>query len=253
MSEARTPTLVLVPGLMCDHAVWTEVCAHMGPAAAAAVVPDHGLSDDLVGMAQQILQTVPGPLAVAGHSMGGRIALEMARLAPSRIRHLALLDTGFEARPAGQAGQSEADKRHALLDVARAQGVTAMARTWVQAMVHPDRLSDGALINAIVAMFARKTPEHFAAQIRALLARPDARQTLAAMDGPVWLICGEQDSWSPVAQHERMAELLSQPRLEVVAEAGHMAPMEKPQAVAQALQRWLQAAALSTPAHPETA
>lgn len=253
MSENLTPTLVLVPGLMCDHAVWTEVCHHMGSSAARVVMADHGVCDDLTAMARQILQTVPGPLAVAGHSMGGRVALEMVRLAPQRIRHLALLDTGFEARPAGQAGDAEADKRHALLNIAREQGVSAMARHWVQAMVQAQRLADAPLIDSIVAMFARKTSEHFACQIRALLARPDASQTLAAIKGPVWLICGEHDSWSPVVQHERMAALLAEPRLEVIADAGHMAPMEKPQAVAEALQRWLLSAPLSAPASKEPA
>jgi pimeloyl-ACP methyl ester carboxylesterase len=85
-----TATLVLVPGLMCDEAVWSDVRARMGSAAEGSVVPDHGFCDDIEGMAVQILRSVPGPLAVAGHSMGGRVALEMCRLAPDRVQRLAL-------------------------------------------------------------------------------------------------------------------------------------------------------------------
>ncbi|MEY3611610.1 MAG: hypothetical protein RJB14_1332 [Pseudomonadota bacterium] len=231
-------TLVLVPGLMCDEAVWSDVRVHMGATAQGAVVPDHGLAQDIEGMAVQILRSVPGPLAVAGHSMGGRVALEMRRLAPQRVRRLALLDTGYLARPAGPAGQAEADKRQALLDLALNEGVEAMARTWVQGMVHPSRLTDTALMDGIVAMFARRTPAHFASQIKALLARPDATQTLQSIGGPVYLVCGAQDSWSPVAQHQAMSDLLPHSVLTVIESAGHMAPMEQPKLVARVLSEW---------------
>ncbi len=231
-------TLVLVPGLMCDEAVWSDVRVHMGATAQGAVVPDHGLAQDIEGMAVQILRSVPGPLAVAGHSMGGRVALEMRRLAPQRVRRLALLDTGYLARPAGPAGQAEADKRQALLDLALNEGVEAMARTWVQGMVHPSRLTDTALMDGIVAMFARRTPAHFASQIKALLARPDATQTLQSIGGPVYLVCGAQDSWSPVAQHQAMNDLLPHSVLTVIESAGHMAPMEQPKLVARVLSEW---------------
>ena len=232
-------TLVLVPGLMCDRAVWSGVMAHLGSKAEGAVVPDHGLCDEIEGMAQQILASLPGPLAVAGHSMGGRVALEMRRLAPQRVRQLALLDTGYLSRPLGLQGEAEAAKRQTLLDVALNQGVEAMARTWAQGMVHPARLTDSVLMDDIVAMFARRTPQHFAAQIRALLARPDASQTLQSTAGPVYLVCGAQDSWSPVVQHQAMANLLPQAVLSVIESAGHMAPMEQPAAVAQVLVEWL--------------
>src|SRR5262245_18534016 len=49
----------------------------------------------------------------------------------------------------------------------------------VQNMVHPDRLSDIGLLNSILDMFSRKTPDVFAAQIKALLERPDATPLLA--------------------------------------------------------------------------
>jgi pimeloyl-ACP methyl ester carboxylesterase len=139
----------------------------------------------------------------------------------------------------GAEGEAEAAKRQTLLDVALNQGVGAMARTWAQGMVHPSRLTDIGLMDAIVAMFARRTPKHFAAQIRALLARPDATQTLQSTAGPVYLLCGAQDSWSPLAQHQAMANLLPQAVLSAIESAGHMAPMEQPAAVAQVLADWL--------------
>jgi pimeloyl-ACP methyl ester carboxylesterase len=176
--------------------------------------------------------------------MGGRVALEALRLAPRRVARLALLDTGFRARAPGAAGEEEARKRHALLDVARNRGVRAMAQQWVQGMVHPARLGDAVLIEAIVAMFERRTAEVFECQIRALLGRPDATPVLAGLALPVLVLCGRQDSWAPLAQHQEMAALIpARPPVRVIEDAGHMSTMEQPRAVARALLDWLGQAA----------
>ena len=240
MSPMVNSTLVLLPGLMCDADVWSPLYPHL-PAGAAPWVADYGLANSLTAMAQAVLQQAPAErFAVAGHSMGGRVALELVRLAPQRVSHLALLDTGFLPCPPGEAGTQEAAKRHVLLDVARTQGVRSMAQTWVQGMVHPARLQDVALVSAIVDMFARKSAEVFACQIEALLARPDASDVLRRLSMPTLLQCGAQDSWSPPAQHENMRALAPHAVLDVVPDAGHMAPMERTRAVAQGWQRWLQ-------------
>ena len=101
--------------------------------------------------------------------------------------------------------------------------------------------SDVSLVESVVAMFERKTPEVFAAQIAALLARPDATPTLRTVHVPTLVLCGRQDSWAPVAQHEAITALVPGARLVVVEDAGHMSPMERPQPVAQALLDWWRA------------
>jgi len=237
-------TLALLPGLMCDAAVWSPLYPHLG-STVSPWVPDYGALDDLGAMADLVLQQVPSErFALAGHSMGGRVALEVVRKAPHRVTHLALMDTGYLARPAGAAGEQEAQKRHALLQIARTEGVRTMAQTWVQGMVHPARLQDAALMNAILRMFAKKSAEVFAGQIAALLARPDASDVLRTLSVPTLLQCGAQDSWASPAQHQSMQALAPHAVLDVVPHAGHMAPMERPQAVAQAWQDWLQEGAL---------
>ena len=230
--------LLLVPGLMCDQAVWSPVLPMLQTVCDCRVT-DPGAVDDLSAMARALLQAAPPRFALAGHSMGARIALEVLRLAPQRVSRIALLDTGYLARPMGAAGEEEARKRQALLDVAHAQGVQAMARLWVQGMVHPSRLDDGPLIDAILAMFVRRSADTFACQIRALLGRPDASDVLRAIRVPTLVACGRQDSWAPVVQHEAMHALVPDARLAVFEDAGHMAPMERPDAVAAALLRWL--------------
>lgn len=234
------PTLVLLPGLMCDAAVWAPLYPHL-LADIQPWVADYGAARSLEAMALSVLAQAPAErFALAGHSMGGRVAFEVLRLAPQRVSHLALLDTGHLPRAAGETGAQEAAKRHALLEVARSQGVRAMAQVWVQGMVHPQRLQDAELIESIVAMFARKSADVFAAQIEALLERPDASGVLRSLALPTLLQCGAQDSWSPPEQHAAMQTLAPQAVLDVIEDAGHMAPMERPQAVAASLSRWLQ-------------
>ncbi len=117
-----------------------------------------------------------------------------------------------------------------------------MARVWVQCMVNPARRDDVVLIDAIVSMFARRSVDTFACQIQALLKRADASGVLRAINVPALVLCGRQDSWAPVAQHEAMHVLIPAAALTIVEDAGHMAPMERSQAVATAMQRWLHAA-----------
>ncbi len=241
--EMACVPLVLVPGLMCDAAVWAPLQSALA-ACARCQIADHGDADSITVMAQQVLDGAPAEFALAGHSMGARVALEVVRLAPARVLRLALLDTGYKARPGGSAGENEARQRFALLEQARREGVRAMALQWVQGMLHPQHLQDGTLVPAIIAMFGRKSADVFARQITALLARPDAAPVLAAVRVPTLVLCGRQDSWAPVAQHEEMHALLAcRARLHVVEQAGHMSPMEQPGAVAQAMLAWLRTTA----------
>jgi len=232
------PVLVLLPGLLCDDAVWADQCAALS-SQARCVVPAYGTRSSITDMARMVLSQAPAErFSLAGHSMGGRVALEVVRLAPERVERLALLDTGMDARPPGEAGQAERDKRLALLQLARQQGMRAMGQQWAPGMVHPARVATP-LFEAILAMVARQSAEIFQAQIQALLDRPDARPVLQALACPTLLLCGRQDAWSPLARHEQMRELQPRARLVVIEDSGHMSTMEQPQAVTAALQAWL--------------
>lgn len=230
------PCVVLLPGLLCDAAVWRHQCAALD--FADCIVPAYGEADSIGDMARLVLKELPARFSVAGHSMGGRVALEIARLAPERIERLALLDSGTEPIAAGLRGAQERAKRMALLQTARDIGMRQMGADWARGMVHPDRLGTP-LFEEILDMIARRTPAVFAAQIRALLARPDAGDVLAGLRCPVWLVCGRQDAWSPLARHEHMQQQCPGSRLVVIEESGHMSTMEQPAAVSRALVDWM--------------
>ena len=233
--------VVLLPGLVCDAAVWAHTRASL-EAHAPVTIPDYGLRDSLGAMAEQVLRDSPPRFALAGHSMGGRVALEVLRRAPQRVSALALLDTGVAPLPAGEAGEREAAGRHELLAIAREHGMATMAERWVQGMVWSPRLADRALVQAVIDMFARRGADMFAAQIRALLARPDAGGLLAGIRCPTLVLCGEQDSWAPAQRHREMAAKIPGATLVLVPECGHMCTMERPERVTRALLDWHAAA-----------
>lgn len=234
-----TSHLILVPGLMCDHSSWAPILPALSARANCQVV-SHGDADSLTQMAQQILDAAPAQFDLAGHSMGGRVALEVLRMAPERVRRLALLGTGYRAKEAGEAGEKELQGRQALLDVAQNDSIRAMALTWVQNMVAPSRLGDEALIEEIVQMFERKSVDIFQRQIKALLKRPDATEVLRQVRVPTLVMAGEFDAWASPQQHQDIADLIhAHPPMHMVVGSGHMMMMEKPDAVAALFLDWL--------------
>ena len=232
-------SLVLVPGLMCDNTVWRHQIAVLG-AGRDIVVAEHALSDSLGLMAERILDVAPSQFALAGHSMGGRVALEVVARAPERVSRLALLDTGYEALAHGEAGDREQAGRYRLLEIAQRDGMLAMAKDWARGMVHPARLTDQTLMDAIYSMIAAAGVAVFEAQIRALLARPDRTQLLATVRMPTLVLCGSDDNWSPLSRHEDMARLIKGSHLVGVPDCGHMSTMERPEAITTAMLAWLE-------------
>ncbi|NVO05552.1 MAG: alpha/beta fold hydrolase [Rhodoferax sp.] len=232
------PTLVLLPGLVCDRAVWAPQIQAVSARVDCHVV-DYGLRDSLGAMARHVLDTAPAAsFALAGHSMGGRVAMEVLRLAPERVHHLALLDTGTHPLAEGEAGAREKAGRLALLELAQSQGMRAMAAQWARPMVHPSRHGTP-LFDAVLDMLARSSAEHFAAQVNALLTRPDAAPVLPTITCPTLVLTGREDLWSPPEQHARMADAIAGAQLCIVEQCGHMSTLERPETVNAAFARWL--------------
>jgi len=234
-------TVVLLPGLLCDETVWVDQRAAVAslPGYIETIVPDYSRLDTIHAMAVFVLTEVKASrFSLAGHSMGGRIALEIVRMAPERVKRLMLLDTGYQARSQGDVGERERTGRIALLELAQQEGMRQMGRQWARGMVHPSRIESG-VFERIVDMIGRSDPDKFAAQINALLGRPDATATLANIMCPTTIVCGRQDQWSPLERHQVMQSHIAGSRLDVVEDAGHMSTMEQPIAVCEIFLQWL--------------
>jgi pimeloyl-ACP methyl ester carboxylesterase len=226
--------LLLLPGLLCDRAVWAPQIAAFG-GGWDAVVPDFFGYDSFEAMAEAALAAAPPRFALAGYSMGGRVALEVLRRAPDRVERLALLSAGVHpVRP------QEAGLRRMEMALAERSGMRALVRRWLPPMLHPRHRGDTALVATIEAMWCRATPSIFAAQVHAALHRRDLRPMLAAIACPTLVLCGAEDTWSPPAQHERIAAAIAGARLVVIPESGHMVTLEAPERVNAALRIWLE-------------
>jgi pimeloyl-ACP methyl ester carboxylesterase len=224
--------LLLLSGLLCDETVWADIPDRLADVAEVRILSFGGFSS-ITAMAEHVLAVAPERFALAGHSMGGRVALEVLRSARSRITGLALLNTGVHTVRDG-----EPQSRGRLLRLAYEKGMSALAAEWL-----PPMMAGGArsaeLLPRLAAMIARSTPDVYAGQINALLNRPDALPVLPEIQVPTLLLSGSEDTWSPVSQHETIRRRIPHATLFEIHAAGHMAPIERPDAVAVALREWL--------------
>ncbi len=225
-------TLVYIPGLVSDARVWRPVAGALGG--------DHVLAEgmrapSIEAMAREALALAEGPLVPVGHSMGGRVAMEMARQAPQRIAGLVLADTGHHPLAPG-----EAEKREAKIALGH-RDMAGLVEDWLPPMVDASRHEDAALMDDLRDMVLAAGPELHETQIRALMGRPDAGAHLGDLRCPLLLLVGETDRWSPPSQHEQIAALAAggESTLVTVPGAGHFLPLERPGAVAAAMRDWL--------------
>lgn len=225
--------LVLIPGLLCDAALWAHQCEFLADVAEIAVADVTG-DDSVGGMAARILEAAPDQFALAGLSMGGYVALEIMRRGPERVRRLALLDTSARADTPEQLA-----RRRGLIELAakgRFKGVTPRL---LPLLIHPDRQADEMLAGAVMKMAERVGQDAFLRQQKAIMGRPDSRADLGAFDLPTLVLCGRQDALTPVERHEEMAAAIPGARLCIVEESGHLSPMEQPHAVTALMRDWL--------------
>ncbi|QRV22614.1 alpha/beta hydrolase [Marinomonas foliarum] len=214
--------------------MWQNVASQLEKDANVEIMSFAGF-DDLTEMARFVLSSVEGDFALAGHSMGGRVALEIYRLAPQRVTHLALLNTGVHPK-----SDKEIPGRIRLIDLAKQHGMALLADEWLVPMMSPKGLENRSLMESLEKMVMAYSVEDFEKQIQALINRPDAEGQLANISVPTLLLSGTQDTWSPVAQHQVIQQKITGSELVVIDDAGHMAPVEQPENVAAALHSWLQ-------------
>lgn len=226
--------LVFVPGLLCDAQLWRAQVEHLS-GAADTWVADHTRATTMAEVARDVLADAPfESFALAGLSMGGYISLEIMRQAPQRVRKLALLDTAARGDTPEQT-----ERRHAFIELANRGKFLGITETLMPLLVHPSRLADTALTDAIKLMAKNVGKDAFLRQQRAIMSRADSRPLLATIRCPALVLCGRQDQLTPLDRHEEMAAGIKGAKLDVLEECGHMSTMEKPDQVNRALRHWL--------------
>ncbi|MDG2174545.1 MAG: alpha/beta hydrolase [Gammaproteobacteria bacterium] len=226
------PILYLLPGLLCDQDVWQHQVAALSQHAEIRV-PDYRGVDSLEIMTELVLNEAPEQFSVAGYSMGGKVALELINRAPERIQHLMLISVG--AHPVTD---EECKHRGSLVESATNIGMERYAVQWADTMMAFREHDDAVIRSCIENMVRRQSLDNLIAHITAALGRRDQSLYLSRIKLRVLLIVGEQDSWSPVSQHEAIRDSLSDAILEVVPDAGHMVLLDQPDLVSNLMTDW---------------
>jgi len=227
--------LIFLPGLICDARMYApQTAAFDGSHAVNA----YGLANSLQEMARIALADADRLGAdrfdLFGHSMGGRVALEVFRLAPERVRRLALVSTGIHPL-----GATEPESRETLKAIGHEQGFEALVDHWLPPMVAAHNRSNAQIYAPMRDMCLSMGQAVFDAQIHALLNRPDVEALLPQIACPTLVMTGAQDGWAPPEQHETIASRIANSQFVVVPGAGHMIQLEAPAAVNEAITRWL--------------
>lgn len=231
----RLPPLILIPGLLNDAELWRDQVDALSDVADCQVADITG-ETSLEAMARSVLADAPERFALAGFSLGGFVAIEIARIAPERIDRLALLDTSINAD-----SPSRAVSRSALNDVAKAPGkFHGFGHGLLKAYLAPDHVQDETIMSRIRGMTERLGPEVFLRQNNVV--RKDGAAILKALRCPLLILAGEFDAITPFRDHQVMAEIAPSARLVSIPNSGHMTPIENPDAVSAAMLQWLGAA-----------
>ena len=232
MSE-KTP-LILLPGLLCDAALWRHQAETLNDLA-QTVVADLTEADSVPAMARSVLAGAPERFCLAGLSMGGYVAQEIMRQAPDRVLRLALIDTAAAADTPEQKA-----RRRGLIDLTEKGEFRGVTDRLLPLLIHHERLADKSLTDIVKGMAERVGKEAFKRQQRAIMNRPDGRNDLSLIHCPTVVLCGRQDSLTPLAGQVEMAAAIPRAKLVVVEDCGHLAPLEQPAAVSAVLRYWLQ-------------
>lgn len=229
---AERQNLVLIPGLVCDAAVWDHQVEHLADIAEISVAPVT-TGETMAEMASDTLARAPARFALAGFSMGGYVALEMLRQAPDRVTRLALLDTSARADTAEKGAW-----RSEVIAACESGDYRGVIDRMMRVLLHPDR-QQGPLREFVHAMAARVGSECYMRRQKTIGGRRDARDLLRAASVPVRAICGRQDGMSSIAEHAEIAELAPRGRFSLIEECGHMTILEQPVAATALLRDWL--------------
>ena len=243
--------LLFVHGFPLSRRVWAHQVAAFAPAHRVLAPDLRGLGESPLGtgeisiaayaddLAALVRRLDTGPVVLAGHSMGGYVALAFTRAHPELLRGLVLVAT----RAVPDSPEAAAGRRTTAAEVER-DGMRGLAARMASQLLAPEP-DDPELRDEITALIAASAPAGVVAALHAMAARPDATPLLPTLRVPTLVITGDADSLIPPAESERMAAAIPGAELVTIPGAGHLVAHERPAAFNRALAGWLSRAGLA--------
>jgi pimeloyl-ACP methyl ester carboxylesterase len=244
----RGRPLLLVHGFPLDHSMWEAQLSELGDAARLLAPDLRGFGQSSVSagtvtmerMADDLAELLDGlgiaePIVLCGLSMGGYVAWQFVRKHGQRLAGLILCDT----RAAADTPEAAATRLQTAQRVLK-EGAGVVAETMLPRLLAPrsiERRPD--LATRLRQMMLDAPPEGIAAALRGMAARPDANALLPAIGVPALVIVGEHDAISSPAEMQGIARAMPRARYVEVRGAGHMAPLENPGPVNDAIRDFL--------------
>jgi len=222
----------ILPGLLEDADAFEAVIEGLKDVA-TCVVADLTRANTMAGLAKEALKQAPWEkFLLAGHSMGGYVALEVMRQAPQRVTGLALLNTN--ARPDTPESTENRRRLMALAD----RDFESVSTTLLPRLMTKEHLEDPLLTGTIGQMALAVGKDSFKRQEEAIIGRIDSRPHLKDIRCPTLVIAAAEDQLMPVAVLKEMADAIPGARLEVVEDSGHMTTLEHPERIVELLRDW---------------
>lgn len=225
--------LLLLPGTLCTAAVFKRQLEALQPFADRVEVVPFREECSIDEMAETVAKRVPcgSRAAIAGFSMGGMVAMALARKHPGLVAKLALLNTNSHAELPGRH-----QARVAHVAQARQSGIeTVIAEQYLPRYLYRQENSHRKLI---AKMAAELGVDCFEAQTRALANRCDSASTLEAIDCPTLILGSSDDVLCPPQEHIDMHRMVPHSDLVLLGACGHFSMLERPQAVNSCLISW---------------
>jgi 3-oxoadipate enol-lactonase len=242
--EGPGPAVVLLHGFPLGRGMWKEQISGIG-SIYRVIAPDlrgHGDSpapegdytiDEMADDVIELLDTLglDLPVVLGGLSMGGYVALSMVTRYPERVRALILMDTRAAADSPEAAAKREELARAVLAAGHPGPAVEAMIPRLFARITLEERPERVAPMRELM---ERNTARGVVGALRAMASRPDRRADLGSIRVPTLVMVGEEDVVTPPAEAQSLADGISGAGLEVIPDAGHLAPYEN-HAVANAV------------------
>jgi len=222
----KTP-LVLISGLLSNASLWQHQARHLDEIAEIEIFsPTQNSSDKMV---EAFLKVAPPKFALAGHSMGGWLCIEILRAAPSRVTKLCLLNTS------ARDDSNEKKIRRQEMILRSSKGQFKEITRDIAGLFTQNPLIKQEVEN----MFLDVGCETFICQEEAMMNRKSCEYILPTIRCPALVIHAAQDQNFSLEEHMELAEKMPNAKLAIVEDSGHMSPLEMPQAVTSLLRFWL--------------